>query len=314
MSVSYLISSYNKCEYLRVVLQTVYGELQVTDGEVVIVDDGSSDNSWDIIVDFARRDNRISIHKQQNRGIFNVTNKLLGLGQQRWLRFIDCDDPLIPGSTEVLKQLAESKMADYVFGNMIPYGPGPLACFGVESQDQADCTFEILDDPLLYAISGYNHIPTAALISRRSLDPGVRLEEDLVSCQDLAVALLVFEHGRVLRVDAPVCWQLVGVENRLSSREALTFHQTIEILKRFGTTHFNPRYKQIAAKKVLSRSLRWMRRNALIRQRPFTYVTLLIAYGRSKVGISTDWEQAMTLATVPLARDVEAILQGQKIY
>ena len=108
MCVSYLISSYNKSEYLESVLQSVAAELAQTGGEALVLDDGSTDGSWELIQEFCKRDCRITIRKQENRGIFNVTNQLINFASQKWLRLIDCDDPLIIGSTALLIETAET--------------------------------------------------------------------------------------------------------------------------------------------------------------------------------------------------------------
>lgn len=123
LTVSYLVSSYNKSEYLNSVLESVASELKQTGGDVLIVDDGSTDGSWATIEAFIKCDPRITARRQENRGIFNVTNQLIKAGAEKWMRIIDCDDPPILGSTALLVEIAERENADYVLGRRSPTVP-----------------------------------------------------------------------------------------------------------------------------------------------------------------------------------------------
>jgi hypothetical protein len=311
MAVSYLISSYNKAEYLAAVLESVDAELATTGGEVFIVDDGSQDSSWSLIRKFGQRDSRITYRRQENRGIFNVTNQLIGFANEKWLRIIDCDDPPISGSTLLLLKLAEDSGADYIFGTTLPYGPEPLrnneqAKFRQEHSPSAT----ILCDPLEYAIRDYNHIPTAALMRRLGVPAGLRLNENLISCQDLALALPVFEQARVARTKSPVCYQLVNSNKRLSANEALTYFQTIQILKDFGASKFDDKYRYMAARKIISRAMKWMRHEKLIASSPILYSRLLFLYSTLLVSNPARWEYYLDCAAetyapfIPLNRRV----------
>jgi len=291
MCVSYLISSYNKSEYLESVLQSVAAELAQTGGEALVLDDGSTDASWELIQEFCKRDCRITIRKQENRGIFNVTNQLINFASQKWLRLIDCDDPLIIGSTALLIETAENNKADYIFGKTIPYGPAPLSAQMAKSRQTQPSSVENLSDPLEYAIRDYNHVPTTALIRRQSIPAGTQLNETLVSCQDLALALQIFQQGSVVRIDAPLCHQLVDSSNRLSANEALTYFQTIQIIREFGIGRFDARYKYMSARKIVSRALRWMRHEKIIFNSPLLYSKLLFLYGTLLVSPPIQWER-----------------------
>jgi glycosyltransferase involved in cell wall biosynthesis len=290
MSVSYLISSYNKAEYLASVLESVATELTMTGGDVFIIDDGSKDSSWSLIREFSERDPRITCRRQENHGIFNVTNQLIASATQKWLRIIDCDDPLIIGSTSFMMQLAVDNDADYIFGSTLTYGPEPLTGGPAKHSPQHPPTVTILSDPMRYAIRDFNHIPTAALIRRRSIPASFRLNEELISCQDLALALRIFERARVARVDAAVCHQLVQSSKRLSANEALTYFQTIQILKEFGASKFDEEYRYMAMRKIVSRALKWMRHEKMIVTAPMLYSHLLFLYATLLVSNPARWE------------------------
>ena len=198
---------------------------------------------------------------QENRGIFAVTNQLTRAATQEWVRLVDSDDPLVPGSTAGLTAAGERQGWDYVFGRMRPYGPAaptPEDIAAAPMPEALDGLLTPIPDPYRYAIREYNHVPSTTLFRRALLEGCEPIPEHFVSLQDLALALRLFAKARVGRVETPVCWQLVGVENRLSARESLTLQQTALIIGEYGERHFSAFHKRMAARKLLSRA--WRRR------------------------------------------------------
>jgi hypothetical protein len=97
----------------------------------------------------------------------------------------------------------------------------------------------------------------------------------------------------------PVCHQLVGTANRLSANEALTYFQTIQIIKDFGAREFDALHKHMATRKLVSRALRWMRRRKLIVGSPVTYARLLLLYAKICGGRRVHWERCLACAAEP---------------
>jgi glycosyltransferase involved in cell wall biosynthesis len=282
MTVSYLVSSYNKRPWLPAVLASVARERDGTGGEIVLVDDGSTDGSAGLCADFAAGNPFVRLTLQENRGIFAVTNQLTRAATQQWVRLVDSDDPLVPGSTAGLMDVARRQGWDYVFGRMRPYGPAaptPEDVAAAPMPDALDGLLTPIPDPYRYAIREYNHVPSTTLFRRTLLDGCDPIPEHFVSCQDLALTLRLFERARVGRVETPVCWQLVGVQNRLSARESLTLQQTALILGEYGERHFSPFHKRMAARKLVSRQLKSARSN----KRSILFWTLLLQLTKLKL-------------------------------
>jgi glycosyltransferase involved in cell wall biosynthesis len=259
MPVSYLVSSYNKRDWLPSVLATVAQEQADTGGEIVLIDDGSSDGSAQICTDFALSNAAVHLRLQANRGIFAVTNQLTSAATQPWIRIVDSDDPLVPGSTRAMISAAQARGYDYVFGQMAPYGPEAKELQAIKARPSPkDLTTLLRDvpDPYRYAIREYWHVPSTTVFRRSLLDGCELLPEYFVSCQDLALALRLFTKARVAWVETPVCHQLIGVENRLSAKEWLTLQQTALIIAEYGERHFSAFHKNMALDKLLARASR----------------------------------------------------------
>lgn len=117
--VSVLIPVYNAEIYLSQCLQSVisqtYAQLQI-----VLVDDGSNDGSWDIMASRALLDERIEIYHQENQGVAITRNNLLDKVKGDYLLFVDADDWIEPNMIEFLLYKMHESQADIVTcGNVI---------------------------------------------------------------------------------------------------------------------------------------------------------------------------------------------------
>lgn len=88
--VSIIIPVYNKGKYIETVLKTIECQ-SFLDFEVIVVNDGSTDNSLDILNRFCDRDQFVII-SQSNKGVAAARNTGLRYAQGEWIWFIDADD------------------------------------------------------------------------------------------------------------------------------------------------------------------------------------------------------------------------------
>jgi glycosyltransferase involved in cell wall biosynthesis len=114
--VSILIPCHNS---ERWVAQTVESALAQTwaEKEVIVVDDGSTDGSLEVIRSFG---DRIRCETGPNRGGNAARNRLLGLARGEWLQYLDADDYLLPDKVaRQMEFLAVHPSTDVVFGPVI---------------------------------------------------------------------------------------------------------------------------------------------------------------------------------------------------
>ena len=93
--VSVIIPVYNTEQFLGDCLDSVLAQT-FTDFEAIVIDDGSTDNSRDIIEAFAKKDSRIVCIHQENRGLSEARNAGLDIAKGNWITFIDSDDAIAP--------------------------------------------------------------------------------------------------------------------------------------------------------------------------------------------------------------------------
>lgn len=89
--VSIILPVYNKEEYLDTTLSLLISQ-SFQDWELIIVDDGSTDNSSKIARKYALSDSRIKIISQKNRGVSVARNQGISNASGEWIWFVDADD------------------------------------------------------------------------------------------------------------------------------------------------------------------------------------------------------------------------------
>ncbi|MDU6855737.1 MAG: glycosyltransferase family 2 protein [Clostridiales bacterium] len=107
--ISIIIPVYNASEHLYDCLNSI--KLQIYKNyEVLIIDDGSTDDSVKICENFIKDDNRFKLVVQKNSGVSNARNKGIQMCSGNWILFIDADDMIFKNTLNTLIQAAnESK-------------------------------------------------------------------------------------------------------------------------------------------------------------------------------------------------------------
>lgn len=82
--------------------------------EILLMDDGSTDNSSAICEEWCNKDKRIFLHRKQNSGYGDTVNQGMDLAQGKYLMIVESDDFIEPGMVEELVLLAEQHQVDFV--------------------------------------------------------------------------------------------------------------------------------------------------------------------------------------------------------
>ena len=115
MKVSVIIPVYNGAEFLVSSMRSIM-EQSYRDLEIIVVDDGSTDNSYEIAQKLAEEDNRIQIIRQENSGVSAARNNGIAQAKGEYITFVDADDLLVENAVEVMVDAAKTG-ADLVIGS-----------------------------------------------------------------------------------------------------------------------------------------------------------------------------------------------------
>ena len=144
--VSIVIPAYNAEKTLKRMLDSVT-EQTWQNTQIILVDDGSRDNTLQIAREAAELDARIQVLTQENKGVSQARNTGLRFCTGKYIRFLDADDTLPPESTEILVNKAEKEASDLVIGGYKECWGTREFCFNLEDRDDTLTTSEML--PLL---------------------------------------------------------------------------------------------------------------------------------------------------------------------
>lgn len=174
--ISVIIPVYNASSYLRQCVDSVLGQ-SYGNIEVILVNDGSTDDSGKICGDYALADSRVRVITQSNRGVSVARNVGLDAAQGDWIAFADADDVYLDGAFGALASLMSRYDCDMAVGSSIRLEKG---------QRYVECRFgdALHESPMMelghYALWGYLFKRT--LIDQWNLRfrEGLRYSEDRV--------------------------------------------------------------------------------------------------------------------------------------
>lgn len=109
--ISVIIPVYNIAEYLPQCLDSVINQTH-KNLEIIVVDDGSTDNSGNVIDEYAKKDNRIVKISKNNSGVSDTRNKGIDIATGDYIGFVDGDDYIEPEMYEFLLNNALKYDAD----------------------------------------------------------------------------------------------------------------------------------------------------------------------------------------------------------
>lgn len=124
-SVSVLLPVFNAGRYLRPAVQSILDQ-RFRDFELIVIDDGSTDESLAELQRFAAADDRIRLRSRENLGLVATLNELLALARGELIARMDADDIALPHRFDL--------QVDYLLGHP------DVVCLGggIELMDEAD--------------------------------------------------------------------------------------------------------------------------------------------------------------------------------
>ena len=185
--VSVIIPVYNAEAYLRQCLDSVVNQT-LREIEIVCVDDGSTDGSAAILEEYAAKDVRIKIIKQENAGVNVARKEGLKLASGEWITFCDADDWLEQDAIAEMVNVAKQEDADCVCCGMLRDWRNGTSVFRPFDEMGPSDTYNAV----------VNKLFKRNLLENLMMDESVSLGEDLmVSAQAMAKAkkIAVLEKG-----------------------------------------------------------------------------------------------------------------------
>jgi glycosyltransferase involved in cell wall biosynthesis len=115
--ISVIIPAYNHQRFIGAAVDSVLQQT-VTDLELIVIDDGSTDNTGEIVKGYS--DPRLSYFHQENRDAYNTINRGMSLARGRYIAILNSDDVYTLGRFERLLKGCLERSAQCIFSDVIP--------------------------------------------------------------------------------------------------------------------------------------------------------------------------------------------------
>lgn len=180
--VSILSPCYNVEKFLpkcidSIICQT-YSKLQI-----VLIDDGSKDNTWGILQEYAANDLRIEVYHQENQGVATTRNKLLDKVKGDYVLFVDSDDWMEPDMVEFLVSKATENNAEVTMCGMVVNDTPVKVEYNESLMSKEECIRAFLLHKELKG-SLWNKLVKKSLLHNARFHCGISYGEDALFCWD----------------------------------------------------------------------------------------------------------------------------------
>lgn len=118
--ISVIVPVYNVEDYLDQCMESIVGQTY-PHLEILMVDDGSTDNSGALCDQWAERDQRIRVIHQENGGLSAARNTALDAMSGELVIMVDSDDVLHPDAVSILLQAIQAHHADVAIGSFVVF-------------------------------------------------------------------------------------------------------------------------------------------------------------------------------------------------
>ena len=216
MKISIIIPAYNVAQYLPQCFKSIL-EQKTEDYEIIIVNDGSTDNTQDVIDEFIATHPNVPITaiKTENFGPAHARNVGMDAAQGEYISFIDADDTLSPDMHTKMYEKASAEDADVVLCGRIYIMPdgsydsswNPLKIEGVSN---------IFENKKL--LPGTSSFVWDKLFKRETIiNSGLRFNEDIHYAEDaLFIYSFLYYAQRVASIQAPLYYYTIKRKNSIT--------------------------------------------------------------------------------------------------
>ena len=255
--VSIVIPVYNKVSFIRETLDAALAQTY-QEIEIVLVDDGSTDGSFDILKEYyGRNPDNIVLVDQENQGVSPATNKGIEVARGEYIQFLDADDLISSDKIEKQVNLLRDK------GNL-----AMASCEWVTFRDSPDnhqrWGLNIYKDyakPVEMLLDLYNHgemmQPGVFLCSKELIAKAGRWNENLTINQDgeffmrvlLQAELVLFEPEAKVYYRKPGATNVSQQKSHIASKSLLESYRCYE--REFLKKEDSQRVREALAKNYL---------------------------------------------------------------
>ncbi|WP_294404622.1 glycosyltransferase family 2 protein [uncultured Clostridium sp.] len=229
-SVSVIVPIYNVEKYLRKCIDSLINQT-IKDIEIILVNDGSPDNSRAICEEYAEADKRIKIINKENGGLSSARNAGFNEAESDYILFVDSDDWINKNMIEILLNEIKKNNADIVqcrYANVIDEN--------VDESINEKVASKIIDniDALrnLYKNDSYlETVVTWNKLYKKSLFDGIKFPEGKLNEDEFTTHKLLFKCKKIVLIDAKLYYYRKTPDSITNSKVSIKKLDKLEAVK-----------------------------------------------------------------------------------
>lgn len=192
--ISIIVPTYNVEKYIRTCIESILAQTY-RNVEVIIVNDGSTDQSLAVISDLICSHHNVKVINQKNQGLSVARNTGIDVATGKYITFVDADDKIMPDFVSSLYQIADKTGADIVRGSFRDFNgnipKGWVADFNVPTNCGTIVLDQFLSSNICFAV--WSSIYRLDFINSNHIrfTPGILLEDGDFTTRAYMLAKLV---------------------------------------------------------------------------------------------------------------------------
>lgn len=240
--ISIIVPFFNSQDYIDKCIESVQKQT-FKDWELILINDGSTDNSVDIVGKYLQKDHRIRLINQYNSGVSEARNRGIDESKGKYIFFLDSDDYIDGSTLENLYNYAQKTNGDIIIGQRVRINLDniELKKIKIKSFDQRQAIRRFLNFRL---ISGYvtGKLYKSSLIKNYHFDKNVNYGEDGIFSFNI-----LLEAKKVVYCNFPSYEYRIRVDS-LTGRNKDYGEKNLDIFKQVKNVNRKLRYHKLWAK------------------------------------------------------------------
>ena len=279
-SVSFVVTFYNKGQFVDLVLDAIKGQAGIDQAEYIFVDDGSTDDTLEKLRKREAEFDNIKIITIENSGPGIASNTGIFAASMDYIKMVDGDDLLHPEATISLIKTCETHGTGIAFGELMNYNPADLTNGWEAGFPELDLSKSgVFQNPISNLIDTWQINPTQLLVKTAILQKAGGADAR-VFVQDVAIGLRLSQTGPFALLKGPVGafpeWAHAE-PTKVTANEAQVLHDVS-----FSTAFFMRDYPAVETaikkrflRKLWGRGWKWAKRRggrSILSKECFNYI------------------------------------------
>lgn len=192
VTISIIVPVFNAEKTIYKCIESIQNQTFI-DWELLLIDDGSTDQSYKTCAEYAFNDLRIKVYHKKNGGVSSARNLGLNHAKGKWITFCDSDDYVNSNWLDIYMSLINKYETDMVCQGMCKTGLGipSQCCTGIEYSGDSKEGLVLLKESLLLGFV-WNKILKKSIIEENRL----RFDENITFMEDEEFVLKYFKYCR----------------------------------------------------------------------------------------------------------------------